>query len=417
MCTQLPAIWKKIKIQMNKRDLIFIDPTLKSPIGHSFEYHKNVIESMPNDWLKVDVYCNKSFHTKFEAPVSTNPIISYSPVETFNSWGSLKLIKKLYSWLIKTPIEIRRVLFKYRGRNKIFFFQHVEYFLLPSLIFGFLGQPAHAVVMLRSSPEDPNRYKAKIKGFLYRFLLGILRFQLGSRLKLVTDSKLLTQSFEVLLHQPVTTLPIPFDFNEPSHQPKRKSTRTISFLGRLDLDKGSRYIPELVKAISERDDCSEFIIHNYVHPDHAGSLSSLVNELNGLEKSFPNVSLIDSPVGSAEYRQTLASTDLMFFLYDQSRYRLQTSGLLVDALSAGIYPVVSDNTWLSYLVRDCGFGSQISILENVIERAVEAYDDFLDQEYSRRNRLSGKHGYAEFRSAFLDLTSASAVVNNNSGQE
>ncbi|MDA8536950.1 hypothetical protein N9L23_06320 [Alphaproteobacteria bacterium] len=395
---------------MMKSKLIFIDPTLKSTIGHSFEYHQNVINCLTNEWGGFEVYCNKEFNTKFPKPVVTHPTISHSPTEPFKNWRELALIRKLYSWLLQTPFEIRNSISKSSGCNDVIFFQHVEYFLLPSLIFGFFGQARHAVVMLRSSPEDPVWFKEKAKKIFYKMFLRVLRIQLGRRLQLVTDSKLLCQSFEQLLNQPVRLLPIPLHLNEPSQNRISSSGYTVSFLGRLDNDKGSSFIPELVTTLSQKRNGCNFIIHNYAHPDHKSSLSSVVDELTALEREYPNVNLITSPVSSSEYSQTLASTDLMFFLYDPQRYRLQTSGLLVDALSTGVYPVVSDATWLAGIVNDCGFGSTITMRDNIVEKAINAYDDFVKTQHPRKNHLQGKHGYKEFKQAFMDLVCSKSVI-------
>ncbi|MBI3984249.1 hypothetical protein HY346_03025 [Candidatus Microgenomates bacterium] len=75
--------------------------------------------------------------------------------------------------------------------------------------------------------------------------------------------------------------------------------------------------------------------------------------------------LVKAPLSSEEYWLQLKAADVVLLLYEPSRYRNQTSAVLIDALAAGCFPIVSEGTWLADIVRSTGFGAIVSLDSNV----------------------------------------------------
>jgi len=77
--------------------------------------------------------------------------------------------------------------------------------------------------------------------------------------------------------------------------------------------------------------------------------------------------LFETPLGTEDYWRQLEAADVVLLLYDPSRYRNQISGVLMDALAAGCFPIVSDDTWLAHVVRGIGFGAVVRLDSNLGE--------------------------------------------------
>jgi hypothetical protein len=81
----------------------------------------------------------------------------------------------------------------------------------------------------------------------------------------------------------------------------------------------------------------------------------------------PEDVLIETPLPTEAYWRQLEAADVVLLLYDPSRYRSQISGVLMDALAAGCFPIVSDDTWMAHVVRDIEFGAIVRLDDDLGE--------------------------------------------------
>jgi len=59
-----------------------------------------------------------------------------------------------------------------------------------------------------------------------------------------------------------------------------------------------------------------------------------------------NVELIRGPLDADAYARELSAADVMLLPYDQDRYRARCSGMLLEALAAGVVPIVTGGGWM-----------------------------------------------------------------------
>ena len=72
--------------------------------------------------------------------------------------------------------------------------------------------------------------------------------------------------------------------------------------------------------------------------------------------TVPSVTLLRHAISEQEYNDYLSSADLIVLPYQVDRYISRTSGILAEALCAGVPAVVPQGTWLADQVRRHGAG-------------------------------------------------------------
>src|SRR5262249_29878235 len=70
----------------------------------------------------------------------------------------------------------------------------------------------------------------------------------------------------------------------------------------------------------------------------------------------PNVTLLRDAITEARYNELLLSADLILLPYQVDRYIARTSGILAEAICAGVPAIVPQGTWLADQVRRHGAG-------------------------------------------------------------
>src|SRR5439155_22902188 len=75
-----------------------------------------------------------------------------------------------------------------------------------------------------------------------------------------------------------------------------------------------------------------------------------------LLSTFPNINLRREAITEEEYNQYLLSSDLILLPYQPERYVSRTSGILAEAICAGVPAIVPQGTWLAEQVRRHGAG-------------------------------------------------------------
>lgn len=59
------------------------------------------------------------------------------------------------------------------------------------------------------------------------------------------------------------------------------------------------------------------------------------------------VDLLPGPLDGAGYARALAETDVMLLPYDQERYRVRCSGIVLESLASGVVPIVTGGGWMA----------------------------------------------------------------------
>lgn len=171
-----------------------------------------------------------------------------------------------------------------------------------------------------------NPYKWKVHNVCFR----LIQKKMGNKLTLLTDSERIANFYEKRLDQKVHLIPIP----QPStlHSPKKPSDKLILWWpGEPRFDKGFKEIQELAKQ------CTPTSVELRLSEQGRRGFQSA---------SFSPVFL--KPILSREeYREHFHQCDAVLLPYDPKIYHSRSSGIFVEAVSAGRFPLVKEGSWLA----------------------------------------------------------------------
>jgi hypothetical protein len=174
----------------------------------------------------------------------------------------------------------------------------------------------------------------------------------GRDVRFYTDTEELTRQYNRLGIFPFQTCPIPH--TEPPLDDAPSEPVRVTYLGDARAEKGYQYFPPLVQNLWSNyavPGKAKFVIQsNYnVEPGEAQAVVA-----RSLLQAFPadRVELILTACSSERYRELLLSAGLMVLPYDAQQYYARSSGVLIEALCAGIPVVVPSQCWLTKQIGD-----------------------------------------------------------------
>lgn len=232
-------------------------------------------------------------------------------------------------------------------------------------------------LMLR---RDPTEAQTTSERALRRFLRQLSRSTL--RLRLWTDTDALKARYKARSDWPknysMGVLPIPFRTELIDRAEVRPSVvPVVGVLGGARLEKGYGLLPKLIEDFSDELDQNEvrFVIHTHVGHDAPQVLQQILKRLDAAAKRWPrNVRLIPEALTPEAYYRELKSLSAVLIPYVPAYYGARSSGILAEALSAGLPVVVSEPTWMSQVTPPplCETFSLPSRLSYATRRLLEA---------------------------------------------
>lgn len=196
---------------------------------------------------------------------------------------------------------------------------------------------------------DALLYKAR-RGRLAKEISRARRL-VGRRIQYVTDTEELTSLHNMLGLARFTTLPIPHIVTQ---QPRRDQDRIkISYLGDARTEKGFLHLPRIADVIAASpfaDRVELFVQCNFNIPGGEPGIPEALAELRQARPGL--VKLQNAPLERIEYIEQLSRSDIMLLLYDRDLYRHRSSGIVVEALSAGATPIIPSGSWLESACKD-----------------------------------------------------------------
>ena len=232
-------------------------------------------------------------------------------------------------------------------------------------------------------------------GLLRQALADLYATPGGSRLRLLTDSDNLTEEHAQSLHRRFQTAPIPVDpalFS--GRKPRNGNACTVLYLGDARTEKGYATIPAIARAF-QRDLASgrlKMILQsNFNVPGGEPGIAAARDFLSTL----PNITILRNAADEGKYNELLLSADLILLPYQVDRYISRTSGVLAEAICAGVPAIVPQGTWLADQVRRHGSGVIYHSLdpEGPARAAAEAFESL---ETLRTRAEDRRTAYAHF---------------------
>lgn len=343
------------------RRLVLLDFGLIDRSGHACEYDGNVTEAFLGRGWECVVYAHRACRLPTVGRVQVRPWFPYAPTDPIVGFKPLRPIAKSLFHVARTGAELERAVAAADGPETVFFVPHAEQYQIPPLYHALRKRQGTLVLMLRATSLrlTSGGPRPTFRTWLYRLFLPRLA-RLGARLVLVTDSEHLRREYAGITAHPVHVLPIP---NPPTVRKARRrdpGPLKIVSVGRASFEKGIQFLPGIMREVRRAGVASVFSIHVYSHASEDPTAYEPVRAAIRAEMAEGD-HLIEAPLASAQYRRELELADVALLLFEPNRYRHQTSGVLIDVLAAGGFPVVSEGTWLADMVREAGHGAVVPI--------------------------------------------------------
>ncbi|QDT99932.1 glycosyltransferase [Gimesia aquarii] len=165
-----------------------------------------------------------------------------------------------------------------------------------------------------------------------------------------TDTDHLTKQYNSLGAMKFTTLPIPHDSTlQKSKTQVGNGPLVISYIGDARTEKGFQALPKLISDLEAKGiDAGQ--VHyrfqsNFNVPEGEPAPRVAKAVLSNYSENY--IELLEGPFNSEEYASLINDSDIVLIPYDSNNYYARSSGVLAEALVAGIPVVVPAGTWMS----------------------------------------------------------------------
>ncbi len=178
----------------------------------------------------------------------------------------------------------------------------------------------------------------------------------GHRVYFYTDTDDLTAQYNSLQIFPFQTLPIPVadEYHRPRPAAQRRGPLQIAYVGDARQEKGYQHLPRIVEDLWAKYVATDRVVFaiqsNFNVPE--GTPTTVIARAQ-LE-SFPpdKVKLYTQPLSPSDYRELVTSSDIILLPYHGHPYFAGSSGILVEALAAGIPVIAPDGIWMGKQFAD-----------------------------------------------------------------
>jgi len=202
------------------------------------------------------------------------------------------------------------------------------------------------------------------------FLLLHAEWGTSQNVRFYTDAEALARDYESISGLRFDVLPLPFRSELiPESTRHADSPLTIAYLGGARDEKGFPWLPNLIATLRQQNDAGRvrFLIQaNISAPEHNPHSVAALERLRTLGGDDLEFVALEEGLPPDDYYRLFARADVVLLPYLPERYRACTSGVLAEALAAGVPAVVPKGTWLS------------SQLPNAVGETFEGYESFVE---------------------------------------
>ena len=259
-------------------------------------------------------------------------------------------------------------------------------------------------------------------GLLRQALADLYACANSANIRLFTDSDNLTEEHSQGVHRRFQTAPIPVDpALFAARAPRSGSAATILYLGDARTEKGYHALPVVAHAL--KTDLSAGRVRmvlqsNFNLPGGEPGIASARDFLS----TFPNVTLLRKPITEQEYNHHLFSADLIVLPYQVDRYVSRTSGILAEAICAGLPAIVPQGTWLAEQVRRHGAGIVYNPLDpaglsRAVIEALASVETLKARAEDRRTAYAHFHRPSRLVEFICGASAIQAAAHSNQVQE
>ena len=195
----------------------------------------------------------------------------------------------------------------------------------------------------------------RIRRSLLRESLIDLVINLAShQVRVYTDTDRLTDQYNRLNTFEFATLPIPVNRAFRPHAQVRQPPLKVTYLGDARSEKGYHLLPQIVDAMQPELEAGlvRFAFQsNFAFSEPEADAAVVVARTQLRVHRHERAQLYERALTTDQYAELLTSSDLLLIPYDPDRYYARSSGVLVEALSAGIPVIVPAGSWMSDVLQ------------------------------------------------------------------
>ncbi len=231
----------------------------------------------------------------------------------------------------------------------------------------------------------------------------------SSRIRLYTDTELLSEEYASLADLDFGVLPIPFrthlvpvPANEPSYP------LCLSFLGEARDEKNFHWLPGLVQELWQEyvePGKVRFVIQaTHADPRYNPRSAEALPGLRALPAAFVRLVGDHEPLETEEYYRLVSETAIALLPYDRDHYHAGSSGTLAEAIAAGKPAIVPADTWLSRQVAP-GAGEAFvdeASFRHCVRKVIDDYTSYHQRASAQKEDWLAIHQPARFVAALLD---------------
>jgi glycosyltransferase involved in cell wall biosynthesis len=391
--------------------LLVVEEALKDPIGHWYEYVRAVVELSRAEGAEV----MSAAHARIDPAIARE--ISALAAFPHSNWDGVYAHPKAWrrylgvfrhNWLVFSTM--RRVVDEHGPFDCLFAPTVVVHHVWGwRLLYAFRRRHIGRMVLLfrnNAASYAPGSTVPVFKRSAIMLKLALRSFAEAiakGRVELATDSTRLSTEYAALSGLAPVVYPSPRTAPFASEdRPAKGQDEPLVFscLGPARFEKGIDLLQDAIKIVLGQGPTRpvKFVIQwNQPILDAAGD----PYEPDPALLTDGRVEFITRPLDSAEYDAAIAATDCMLLPYRRDSYFARISGVAVEAVTAGIPMVYTNDTWTADLVEDVGAGlgtddGDLVALAAGIGDKIAHYDRYRDEAAQRRAAAQAAHSGGAF---------------------
>lgn len=202
----------------------------------------------------------------------------------------------------------------------------------------------------------------------------------GNVIKFYTDTDRLSDEYTSLGVSRFHTLPIPINpaLVEKSTHATQSSSLRIVYAGDARTEKGYHHIPDLIRDL-EGNALSDKVVFEIQSNMAQARLEDATAERLALRElelfDGDRINLLRAPLDSNQYFDLVSTADILLILYDAKNYYSRSSGILVEALAAGIPVIIPADSWMGQQLADANYRylADLEKSAEVVGRSVQPF--------------------------------------------
>jgi len=378
---------------LSGRRLLIVEEALRNYVGHWFEYVNSVAKINEGAGVQVTVAAHRQIDKQLASPICAHGVFAQTNWDGIYNYPQAwrryigaaqhnwRVYRVMSRFLEETGpydcVFVPTVVIHHIGAWRFLAAREIGH-SIKRLVLFFRNNIAHYDV----DSSEPRYARSRI---VWRHLLQGFEPQIhDGSVCFATDSERLAHEYEVLAGIRPAVFPSP-RISSFQYVPQRAPSAPFVFgcLGPARFEKGIDVLQTAAKRfLALRPDADVRFVIQWNQPirNEGGTIYSPDPEF----VSDRRVRLITEPLDSAAYDSQVRATDCMVLPYRRASYFARISGVAVEAVTAGIPVIYTENTWMADLVERVGAG--VAVRDGNIDSVVAAISRVFDEREVFRQR-------------------------------